>query len=231
MNNLRKVALSAMVLATIILASCGSKPNYNVSLKNDTDSASYFLGYFYGKQITSMGLEEPNIDAIAKGWKDAKEKVELKESEQEVGMFLQNFFTELEQKVSEKSLKEGQDFLEKNKTKPGIVTMPSGLQYRIITEGSGAKPSMADNVDVIYHGTLIDGTVFDSSRDRQDTATFPVGGVVRGFSEALTLMSEGSTWEVYIPAELGYGERPQRSIKPNSTLIFEIELVKINKEE
>ncbi len=231
MNSLKKVAYGAIVLAAIVMASCSSKPNYSVSLKSDTDSASYFLGYFYGKQMTGMGFEEPNIDAIAKGWQDAKGKVELKESEQEIGMFLQKYFTGIQEKANEKYMKEGQAFLEANKTKSGVVTLPNGLQYRIIKEGNGAKPTMEDEVDVVYHGTLTDGTVFDSSKDRQDTATFGVGRVVPGFGEALTLMNEGSTWEVFIPAELGYGENPnpRSGIKPNSVLVFEIDLVKVKK--
>ena len=136
-------------------------------------------------------------------------------------------------KENENNLKEGEKFLEENKKKSGVVTTPSGLQYKIIKEGDGIKPSIQDNVDVIYHGTLIDGTVFDSSKERGKTESMSVSRVVAGFSEALTLMPEGSIWEVYIPADLGYGTnvRPGGLIKPNSVLIFEIDLVKVIKPE
>ena len=234
MHNSKHVAFGILVSATVLLASCGGgKPNYNVSLKNDTDSASYYFGYFYGKQAVSQGLDEINTDALAKGWQDAQKAVELKDSEEQVGMFMQSYFATAQTRASSKALKAGQDFLEENKKKSGVVTLPSGLQYKIIREGKGAKPSKEDQADLLYHGTLIDGTVFESSKERGDTVTFDVGNMVPGFTEALTLMSEGSIWEVYIPSELGYGEnvRPGGPIKPNSVLIFEIDMVKVNKQE
>jgi len=144
---------------------------------------------------------------------------------------LNNYFMGLQARAAEKLMKEGRDFLEANGKKSGVVKLPSGLQYKVIKEGVGAKPTKEDMVDVIYHGTLIDGTVFDSAKDRGDVATFPVGNLILGFTEALTLMSEGSIWEVYIPFELGYGERGSGAIiKPYNALIFEINLVKINKQ-
>ena len=224
-----------LVTASVLLASCGGgKPNYKAPLKTDVDSASYYYGYYLGVNFASSDFEDFNINAMAKGMKEAiKNGSKIDEQKMmEVQMYLQNFFMNLQTRSSERALKEGQDFLESNKKKPGVVTLPSGLQYKIIRDGSGSKPTMEDMVSLVYHGTLIDGSVFDSSKERSDTVVFPVGGVVPGFSEALTLMSEGSIWEVYIPAELGYGERspdPQR-IKPNSVLIFEIDLVKVNKE-
>jgi len=228
----KNVSFSILVAATILLASCGGgKPNYKVSLKNDTDSASYYFGYFNAKQLAAQGLDDLNTDAIAKGWRDFLKDVELKETDEEVGMFMQKFFMAVQTRANEKSMKEGLDYLEANKKKQGVVTLPSGLQYKILREGTGAKPTAEDMVDVVYHGSLIDGTVFDSAKDRGDTATFPVSGVVAGFSEALTLMNEGSIWEVYIPSEMGYGEmgRYGSPIKPNSVLIFEIDLVKVIK--
>ena len=230
-----KYLVSIFVVASILLASCGGgKPNYKVSLKNDVDSASYYFGYFNGKQLAAQGgLDDLNTDAIAKGWRDAQKNVELVETDEDVNMFMQKFFMNVQTRAQEKSRKEGQDFLEANKKKQGVVTLPSGLQYRIIEEGSGIKPTTEDVVDVVYHGTLIDGTVFDSSIERNDTASFEVNGVVAGFSEALTLMNEGSKWEVFIPSDLGYGEmgRYGSPIKPNSVLIFEIDLVKVIKAE
>ena len=224
-----------LVTVSILLASCGGgKPNYKAPLKTDVDSASYYFGYYYGVNFANSDFEDFNINAMAKGMQEAlKNGTDIDEQKMmEVQMYLNNFFMNLQTRSSDKTLKEGQDFLENNRKKSGVVTLPSGLQYKIIRDGSGVKPTIEDMVSLVYHGTLIDGSVFDSSKERGDTVLFPVGGVVLGFSEALTLMSEGSIWEVYIPAELGYGEStpdPQR-IKPNSVLIFEIDMVKVNKQ-
>ena len=235
MYNSKHVAFGILVSATILLASCGGgKPSYKVSLKTDTDSASYYIGYSMGFNVAGSDIDDFNIDAMAKGVQDAIKKGKPDDQEmQEMNMFLQMYFTNLQTRSSAKALKEGQDFLEANKKKQGVVTLPSGVQYKIIREGTGIKPNMEDQVDVVYHGTLTDGTEFDSSKTRGDTVAFGVGRVVQGFSEALTLMNEGSIWEVYIPSELGYGEnpRPGTPIKPNSVLIFELDLVKVNKQE
>ena len=231
----KHIIFSILVPAIILLASCGGgKPNYKASLKTDTDSASYYLGYSMGANIANSDIEGFNINAMAKGVQEAinQGKEVDQQKMQELQMFLQAYFMNLQVRAGEKSLKEGQDFLEANKKKQGVVTLPSGLQYKIIKDGTGVKPTIEDVVDVIYHGTLIDGTVFDSSKDREDTATFNVGGVVQGFSEALTLMNEGSIWEIYIPSELGYGERGAGGlVKPNSVLIFELNLVKVKTDD
>jgi len=236
MHKNKQVVFSILVSATILLASCGGgKPNYKVSLKTDTDSASYFIGYSFGAQIASADIEDFNINAMAKGVQEALKKGKEVDQQkmQEVQMFLNNYFMNLQTRTSEKALKEGQAFLEANKKKQGVVTLPSGVQYKIIKEGTGIRPTEEDMADVVYHGTLIDGTVFDSAKVRGDTATFPVGNVVEGFKEALTLMNEGSIWEVYIPSELGYGPdvRPGGPIPPNAVLIFEINMVKVIKGE
>jgi FKBP-type peptidyl-prolyl cis-trans isomerase FklB len=126
------------------------------------------------------------------------------------------------------NLKAGEQFLEVNKNKPGIVALPSGLQYEIITEGTGAKPSATSNVTCHYHGTLIDGTVFDSSVQRGQPATFPLNKVIKGWTEGLQLMPSGSKWRFFIPPHLGYGDRQvSAQIGPNSTLIFEVELLDV----
>jgi FKBP-type peptidyl-prolyl cis-trans isomerase len=226
--------------STVLLASCGGgKPNLKAPLKSDTDSASYHIGWYYGVNMAKSDFDDININALAKGWQDAvKDAKNLSDEEimgkmQEAQMYLNDFFQKLQARAGEKALKEGQDWLEANKKKQGVVTLPSGVQYRIIREGTGIKPERVDMVDVVYHGSLTDGTVFDSSKERSDTITFSVGGVVQGFSEALSLMNEGSIWEVYIPSELGYGANPPygSSISPNSVLIFEIDMVKVKKQE
>lgn len=127
------------------------------------------------------------------------------------------------------NLKAGQDFLEANKQKPGVVALPSGLQYEVLTEGSGPKPSASNKVTCHYHGTLIDGTVFDSSVQRGQPATFPLNMVIKGWTEGLQLMSQGSKWRFFIPANLGYGDRQvSAQIGPNSTLVFDVELLGIS---
>ena len=204
----------------------------NIKLTTGTDSMSFFMGYMYGKQITAAGIDL-NVDAMSHGLRDAVDNTPINVDEMEINQFLQEYFTKLQAKVNAKYLKEGQDFLAANAAKPGVKTLPSGVQYKVIREGKGMKPLMDDNVELTYHGTLIDGTVFESSRERGDTVTFQTSGVIAGFSEALTLMNEGSKWEIYIPSELGYGENvpPSGSIKPNSVLIFEIDLVRVTKGE
>jgi FKBP-type peptidyl-prolyl cis-trans isomerase FklB len=239
MIKFKKIAFCILLVSTALLISCGGgKPNYKVSLKTDADSASYDIGFFYGAGLVKSDFDNVNVNAVAKGWQDAVNTVkDLDEEEfmtkmQEIQMSLNDFFTKLQARASEKALKEGQDFLEANKKKQGVVTLPSGVQYKIIRDGSGVKPEKEDLVDVVYHGSLIDGTVFESSKERGDTATFDVSRVVQGFSEALTLMSEGSIWEVYIPSELGYGSMSRGGpIPPNSVLIFEIDMVKVKKQE
>jgi FKBP-type peptidyl-prolyl cis-trans isomerase len=236
MNNLKQIAYCILVAFTVLLASCcGGKSNYKASLKNDADSASYYLGYYYGASVAQLDFTDGfNLNAMVRGVHEAIQKgKDIDEQKmQELQMFLNDFFMNLQARVSEKALKEGQDFLEQNKKKQGVVTLPSGVQYKIIKDGSGEKPTREDMVDIVYHGTLIDGTVFQSTKESGDTVTLHVGQVVEGFKEALTMMNEGSIWEVYIPSELGYGSANRGGpIKPNSVLIFEIDLVQIKKTE
>lgn len=133
------------------------------------------------------------------------------------------------QELSNKNLQEGQAFLEANKANEGVVALPSGLQYQIITEGTGAKPGATDKVTCHYHGTLINGTVFDSSVQRGQPAAFPLNMVIKGWTEALQLMPVGSKWRLFLPADLAYGDRHvSAEIGPNSTLIFDVELLGIN---
>jgi FKBP-type peptidyl-prolyl cis-trans isomerase FklB len=144
-------------------------------------------------------------------------------------MIIQNYFAKKQSAMSEEKIDEGRIFLEENKKKEGVTTLESGLQYTVITKGTGPKPKLEDNVTTHYHGTLIDGTVFDSSVDRGEPASFPVGGVIKGWTEALQLMNVGSKWKLFVPYDLAYGERGAgQQIGPYSTLIFEVELLSIN---
>jgi len=147
---------------------------------------------------------------------------------------IQAAFTTVQQKAmaantaaAGKNIASAAAFLVQNKTRPGVTTTASGLQYEIVSRGKGPKPKASDTVEVHYHGTLVDGTVFDSSIERGQPETFPVGGVIKGWTEALQLMSVGDKWKLYIPPDLGYGPRPNGKIPPNSVLIFDVQLLGI----
>ncbi|MDR2039717.1 MAG: FKBP-type peptidyl-prolyl cis-trans isomerase [Bacteroidales bacterium] len=218
------------ILILFLLGSIDARGQQPMS---NADSVSFFLGYMYGKQISTSNIEGFNVDAFSGGLKNAVNQISVGMNDQEINAFLQKYFTNLQRKANDALLKQGREFLEENSKREGITTLPSGLQYRIIRQGTGAKPKAVDDVEVIYHGTLIDGTVFDSAKERGTPLKLSVSGVIRGFSEALQLMPEGSIWEIFIPAELGYGENvnPQGKIRPNSVLIFEIDLLKVVKKE
>ncbi len=144
-------------------------------------------------------------------------------------MSLQDKLFKMKNDKAEKNLKEGQDFLAENKKKAGVTELPSGLQYEIMTEGTGAKPSARNTVTCHYHGTLINGTIFDSSVQRGKPASFPLSQVIKGWTEGVQLMPQGSKWRFFIPPSLGYGDRQVGpTIGPNSTLIFEVELIDID---
>jgi len=158
-----------------------------------------------------------------------EKELEAKISDNQAQAIINSYFSKKQKKESESMIEKGANFLQENAKREGVTTLPSGLQYEIISEGTGPKPTLEDNVTTHYHGTLIDGTVFDSSVDRGEPASFPVGGVIKGWTEALQLMSVGSKWKLYVPYDLAYGERGARAqIGPYSTLIFEVELISIN---
>jgi FKBP-type peptidyl-prolyl cis-trans isomerase FklB len=169
------------------------------------------------------------IENFLSGMKEVINGKEPKINNDQALMIIQNYFAKKQSAMSEEKIDEGRTFLEENGKKEGVTTLESGLQYTVITEGTGPKPKLEDNVTTHYHGTLIDGTVFDSSVDRGEPASFPVGGVIKGWTEALQLMSVGSKWKLFVPYDLAYGERGAgQQIGPYSTLIFEVELLSIN---
>jgi FKBP-type peptidyl-prolyl cis-trans isomerase FklB len=201
-------------------------------LKDQKDKAGYSIGANIGSDL-KQGAVDVNIDALVAGLKDSFTGAapQLTESEQrEVLAAFQKQMTEkmLAERMAagEKAKKEGEEFLAANKAKEGIKSLPSGLQYKVLSEGKGAQPKPTDEVTVNYRGTLVDGTEFDSSYKRGEPATFPINGVIKGWSEALPLMKAGAKWQLFVPATLAYGERGAgREIPPNATLIFEVELV------
>lgn len=198
------------------------------NLKTEMEKVSYSLGVNVAKSVKSQGLESIDADAVARAFKDVFEDNKLEVSEEESNAILQEYFTKLASKANDANLAEGKKFLEENAKREGVVTTASGLQYEVLKKGEGDSPKETDKVTVHYHGTLIDGTVFDSSVDRGQPATFPVNGVIPGWVEALQLMSPGAKFKLFIPSSLAYGERGAGgSIGPNATLVFEVELISI----
>src|ERR1022692_4120840 len=200
-------------------------------LKTQKDKFSYALGMNNGKRLgeTLRKQSVPFDPAIlARGMKDGLAGGNTLLTDQEAQAVVEGVRNDLIKKTQAASKKEGGDFLAANKDKEGVVTLPSGLQYKILTAGTGPKPAASDSVVCNYRGTLMDGKEFDSSYKRGQPATFPVGQVIKGWTEALQLMPVGSKWQLFLPSDLAYGERsPGGEIGPNSTLIFDIELLSI----
>ena len=198
-------------------------------LKTEIDSVSYCIGVNIGENLKNQ-FSDIDIKDFMNGINDVlSDKSEPKISNAEAQKILQEYFSKQQELKSKKAIEEGENFLAENGKKKGVTTLVSGLQYEVITKGEGAKPTLNDQVTTHYHGTLIDGTVFDSSVERGQPATFPVSGVIKGWTEALQLMSVGSKWRLFVPYNLAYGERGAgANIGPFTTLIFEVELISIN---
>ena len=210
-----------------LVASTGLAQN-KPALKDQKDKASYSIGFDIGSTFKKQGMEV-NPDVLLSGLKDALSGKEAMTKEEREMQEKQAAATKA---AAEKNAADGEKFLAENKKKDGVKTTESGLQYKVITEGSGASPKATDTVVVNYKGSLLDGTEFDSSYKRKEPATFPVNRVIAGWTEALQLMKPGAKYELVIPAKLGYGERGAgRDIGPNSTLIFEVELLSIKAPE
>jgi FKBP-type peptidyl-prolyl cis-trans isomerase FklB len=205
-----------------------------LTLKTQKEKASYALGMNFGTGLRKQSIDiDPAI--LARGLRDSFSNGKTLLTEDEAKAVLTQLQgdvrkkqQELAQQLGEANKKQGLEFLEANKTKDGVVTLPSGLQYKVLQEGTGPKPAPTDTVVCNYRGTLLDSTEFDSSYKRGQPATFPVTGVIKGWTEALQLMPVGSKWQLFIPSELAYGERGAGGqIGPNATLIFEVELLSI----
>jgi FKBP-type peptidyl-prolyl cis-trans isomerase FklB len=203
-------------------------------LKDQKDKVSYSIGMEIGNNLKKQSIDI-DLDILVQGIKDSFSGNKTLLTEQEFRDTITALQKELKAKqierakeLAEKNKEEGEAFLAENKKKEGVITLPSGLQYKVITEGTGEIPKLTDTVTVNYRGTLIDGTEFDSSFRRGQPATFTVNGVIAGWIEALQLMKVGSKWQLFIPSTLAYGERGAgRDIGPNATLIFDIELLSI----
>lgn len=193
------------------------------------DKLSYALGLSMGQNFKGSGVDEINVSDFAAALQAvyAGEKPEM--TYDEAKQVVQEYFTNLQARAGEENAKAGRDFLANNAKQEGVVVTESGLQYLVVKEGSGKKPGPNDVVTVHYTGRLIDGTVFDSSVERGEPATFAVGQVIAGWVEGLQLMSEGAAYRLFIPSELAYGEHGTGPIQPNSALIFDVQLIKVGK--
>jgi FKBP-type peptidyl-prolyl cis-trans isomerase FklB len=217
-----------------------TKSATTLTLKTQKDKASYALGRMIGSDLKRKGVGESVEPAVAaRAFKDALAGNKSLMTDDEVKAALAQLQTDVRQQQTAKAheegagnRKEGEVFLTGNKTKEGVVTLPSGLQYKILTQGTGPKPTASDTVTCNYRGTLISGKEFDSSYKRGEPTSFQVGGVIKGWTEALQLMPVGSKWQLFIPADLAYGDRsPSPDIGPGDTLIFEVELLSIGEQK
>jgi FKBP-type peptidyl-prolyl cis-trans isomerase FklB len=228
------------IVGICLLVGCNEQNSSTQStgpITNDKDKASYSIGLNMGKQIAQI-KDNVSFDLVKQGLNDAYKGGELKLTDDEIRASLTEFQQRLQKaqadkmkRAAETNKKAGDTFLATNKTAEGVKTTDSGLQYKVITKGTGDIPKSTDTVVTHYKGTLIDGTEFDSSYKRGQPATFPVTGVIKGWTEALQKMTVGSKWQLFIPSDLAYGSRGAgQSIGPDSVLIFEIELLEIKKD-
>ena len=219
-----------IALVVSVISSCQNltQQKFNFDEANELERVSYSIGINVATSIKSEGLDSINSSYISKGFQDVFENKDLAINIEESNKIIGEYFNKKQDAKNQRLAIDSKIFLEQNKQKDGVITTESGLQYLILSEGRGNNPTLNDNVTVHYHGTLIDGTIFDSSVDRKQPATFPLNGVIPGWQEALQMMSVGSKWKIFIPSELAYGESGAGAIGPNSTLIFEVELLSIN---
>lgn len=234
MLNIKNLLLVAVFISLIFACESNSKSTKNLEMSTFMDSVSYAIGANIGNSFKNDSLDL-NLDLVLEGMKDKVQSKDTKLTEEQLGAVLTQLQTVVQEKQqkafliqSETNTKAGKDFLSKNRSADGVKETTSGLQYKIIKEGTGKMPIASDTVKVHYHGTLIDGKVFDSSKERGEPIEFPLNRVIPGWTEGLQLMKEGSIYMLYIPSELAYGARGQGAqIGPNSTLIFEVELLEV----
>ncbi len=201
-------------------------PKLNTAL----DSVAYAIGLSVGGSLKGQGLSNVNTAVLMRGIKETLEDTPMAMTPEQANEYIGNYFQKQASAKGDANLKVGQKYLEENKKRPNVVTTESGLQYEVLKMGEGPKPTDTSRVKVNYHGTLTDGTVFDSSIERGEPVEFPVNGVIKGWTEALKLMPVGSKFRLFIPADLAYGERAAGpAIGPNSTLVFDVDLLEILK--
>lgn len=200
------------------------------TFETDEQRVSYGIGRQMGDQLVSSNIPDLAVDLVLAGLRDAYTQQASQVDEAAMQAAFQTLQEKMQAQAAEAAREAGKagiEFLESNAAREGVITLPSGLQYEVINQGTGATPVASSTVRTHYEGTLISGEVFDSSYKRGQPAEFPVGGVIAGWTEALQLMQEGAKWRLYIPSDLAYGERAAGSIPPHSTLIFDIELIEV----
>jgi FKBP-type peptidyl-prolyl cis-trans isomerase FklB len=231
---MKKIIVPAFLLMSVIsMAQTKPKPAVHPAsqpvFKNSNDSLSYAIGVSVANFYKEQGVTNVNTVLVSKAINDMLKSNKPLLNDQQCNAVIMESMQKARSEKSSVAKKEGDAFLAANKTKPGVVTLPSGLQYLIIKQGDGPKPTLTDKVKCHYHGTLIDGTVFDSSVDRGQPVDFPVNAVIPGWTEALQMMPVGSKWRLFIPANLAYGDQATGKIKAGSTLLFDVELLEIVK--
>lgn len=199
-----------------------------MSLETQLDKFSYAIGLSLASNLLQSGINNVEIKSLFEAIEDAMTGKQPKISPQEANQVIENYFQDRQENEGAANAAEGEKFLANNKKEEGVIELSSGLQYKILSEGNGEKPKATDKVKCHYHGTLIDGTIFDSSVQRGTPADFPVNGVIKGWIEALQLMPVGSKWRLFIPSDLAYGDQGAGgAIGPKATLIFDVELLEI----
>ena len=226
---------SGIICSLIVLGGCTATANEK--LETTKDKASYIIGVQLGTQMAQT-KDDIDLDKVMLGLRESYDGKEPRIQKDEMMKVMQEFQQAMQAKqqaklteAGSKNAKEGEAFLAENKKKDGIVTLPSGLQYKVLTTGKGKSPKASDTVVTHYRGSLLDGKVFDSSYERGEPVTFPVGGVIPGWTEALQLMKAGDKWQLFIPSALAYGEQGQGPIGSNSVLLFDIELLEVKAAE
>ncbi len=221
---------SKLITATALVVSVYSVNAQSKKMVTELDKFSYSLGMDIANNIQQAKFDSLAIEHLLKGLSDVLEKKETVLNRDEASEIIKNYIGKMQAEAGKVKIEEGAKFLAENGKRAGVTTLASGLQYEVITAGTGEKPTLTSQVTTHYTGTLLDGTVFDSSVQRGEPATFPVNGVITGWTEALQLMPVGSKWKLFIPSTLAYGDRGAGgAIGPNETLIFEIELISMTK--
>jgi FKBP-type peptidyl-prolyl cis-trans isomerase FklB len=232
-----KIGLISLIVVVLCAGIAGAQEKATTP-PVDADMAAYSFGFAIGTDMKTQGLEM-NPDPFLKGMRDGLTTAKPPYTEAQMRDSIRTFQQEMKvkqekmrQELAEKNKKDGEAFLAENKKKEGVITTASGLQYKVLKAGTGKQPKADDTVTVHYRGTLVDGTEFDSSISRGSPATFPVDGVIKGWTEALQLMTVGAKWQIVLPPDIAYGPSPAGpKIGPNSTLIFEVELLSIEVEK
>jgi FKBP-type peptidyl-prolyl cis-trans isomerase len=224
-------SITIIALALVVLASCGGSKSEQIPgiTKEFSDSVSYAVGASLGSMVKQAEFGELNMKELHKAIDDVLTDKTLKVDMAYANEIITKYIVKKQEAASVVNTENGKKFLEENKAKEGVITLESGLQYKILAEGNGITPAPEDTVEVHYKGTLIDGTEFDSSHSRGETATLVLNQFIPGWVEGVQKVSEGGKIELYIPAELAYGSQKMGTIEPGSTLIFEVELIKVKK--